>query len=79
MSPWITQEVARSRTDELRRTAEVRRRASGAQIRHPRSGVTRHLGQMLIRYGQRLAGADSDALIRPPGYTYPPRADGVGT
>jgi hypothetical protein len=79
MSPWITQEVARSRIDDLRRTADARRRASDAQIRQQRSGVTRHLGQMLIRYGQRLAGSDADALLRPPGYTYPSRADSLGT
>jgi len=79
MSPWITQEVARSRTDDLRRAAEARRRASDAPLRQARWGVTRHLGQMLIRYGQRLAGTDSDALARPPGYPYPSRADSVGT
>jgi hypothetical protein len=79
MSPWITQEVARSHTDDLRRTAQARLRASDAPRRQPRWVVTRHLGEMLIRCGQRLAGADSDALIRPPGYTYASRADRVGT
>jgi hypothetical protein len=77
MSPWISQDAARSRTDDFRRTAEARRRVSDASTDRARRAVNRRLGQLLIRFGQRLAGGDSEAVRPTPGYTHLARADNL--
>jgi hypothetical protein len=52
-APWLSEEMARSRMADVERQSMAHQRMTGG-TRQP--GWSRHLGEALIRAGQRLAG-----------------------
>jgi len=66
MNPWIASDLAKARYAEPRRTAELRRQASGPGRERARHVLSRRVGALLIRAGRRLGGEPDVAAPRPP-------------
>jgi hypothetical protein len=62
MHPWLIEQLAASRIEDQQRLAGPRRMAhltpAAAMTATSTGGISGHLGSLLIRAGQRLAGPD---------------------